>query len=366
MSASPLSGLPTERPLRIGGTGFAILLAQAVEAALLWAVLGGRIGWPLALTGHGLFSLALVAVTVWRGWRGRDTRLLSWLSWMTLTLGPAGPLATALLAVMTLIFTRSARPFEEWYESLFPGDQETRSELLYRRLLEGREDAVAEGSVNSLTDVLFTGTTRAKQAVVALLARRFRSEFAPALQVALSDPEASIRVQAATAASTIEERYHSTRLELEDAVQAQPTDADALLALARHLDDYAYAGVLDEDRQRAVMGDALNAYRAANRMLGAREDIDLAIGRLMLRLDMIEEAELHLSALSMRYEDPRPMLWHAECLFRLQRFDELRLVLDDPKLAQLGLSEEYTGINPVINLWQVSALTGLQPLEAAP
>lgn len=366
MNTAQPPGFPSEKPLRVGGTALGILVAQAVEAALLWAVLDGRIGWPIVLAGHGVLSLCLILLAAWRGWRGHDTRLLCWLAWMTLTLGPGGPLATALLAVMTLIFTRSARPFDEWYDSLFPDDQETRSELLYRRLLEGREDAVAEGSVNSLTDVLFTGTTRAKQAVVALLARRFRSEFAPALQMALADPEASIRVQAATAASTIEERYHATRLELEDAVKAAPKDADALLALARHLDDYAYAGVLDEDRQRSVMADALNAYRAANRRLGAREDIDLAIGRLMLRLDLIEEAELHLSALSLRYEDPRPMLWHAECLFRLRRFDELRLVLDDPKLARLGLSEEYTGVNPVINLWQVSALAGLQPLEVAP
>lgn len=366
MSTTTPLAFPVERPVRAREAVPEIVIAQVVEAALLWAVLDAQIDWAMALAGHVVFAVLLGLYGLWQARRGRDTRLLSWLTWMTLTLGPAGPLATGLLAGMTAAFTLTARPFEEWYDSLFPDDHETRSEMLYRRLLEGREDAVAEGSVNSLTDVLFTGTTRAKQAVVALLARRFRSEFAPALQMALSDPEASIRVQAATAASTIEERYHATRLELEDAVRDAPESAEALLALARHLDDYAYAGVLDDDRQRAVMADALNAYRAANRRLGAREDIDLAIGRLMLRLDMIEEAELHLSALSLRYEDPRPMLWHAECLFRLHRFDELRALLDDPKLAQLGLREEYTGVNPVINLWQVSALAGLQPLEQNP
>ena len=366
MSAPSPAGFPTERPVRLWDAALETIVAQAVEIALLWAVLGGRIDWPTALAGHVVFCVILGVYTLLWARRDRDVRLLSWLTWLTLTLGPAGPLATGLLALMTAVFTRAARPFDEWYDALFPDDQETRSEVLYRRLLEGREDAVVEGSVNSLTDVLFTGTTRAKQAVVALLARRFRSEFAPALQMALSDPEASIRVQAATAASTIEERYHATRLELEDAVRDAPESADALLDLARHLDDYAYAGVLDEDRQQAVMADALAAYRSANRRLGAREDVDLAIGRLMLRLDLIEEAELHLSALSLRYEDPRPMLWHAECLFRLRRFDELRRVLDDPKLAQLGLREEYTGVNPMINLWQVSGLAGLPPLEAAP
>ena len=364
-TAAPID-LPAEKPLRVGGAALDIAVALAAEAALAWAVYEGRVDWPAAVAAHLGFSLMLGLFAVWQGRRGRDTRLLCWLAWFTLTLGPAGPVATALLTILTLIFTRSARPFDEWYDAPFPDDEESRSELLYRRLLSGREDAVAEGSVNSLTDVLFTGTTRAKQAVVALLARRFRSEFAPALQMALSDPEASIRVQAATAASTIEERYHATRLDLEETVRAAPEDSGAILSLARHLDDYAYAGILDSDRQRGVMADALKAYRAANRRLGAREDVDLAIGRLMLRLDMIEEAELHLSALSMRYDDPRPALWHAECLFRLRRYDDLRLILDDPKLAQLGLREEYTGVNPTINLWQVSALAGLPPPEERP
>ncbi|MDF1791057.1 MAG: hypothetical protein P1U88_04060 [Thalassobaculaceae bacterium] len=366
MSGQEAIDLPQEHPVRISGEAAVAAVALMVEAALVWSVMRGLVGWPPAIAGHLLLSLALALLATWRGHKGGETRLLTWLAWLTLTMGPAGPVATGLLAVMTLIFTRTARPFEEWYESLFPDDHETRSELLYRRLLAGREDALAEGSVSSLTDVLFTGSTRAKQAVVALLARRFRSEFAPALQMALADPEASIRVQAATAASAIEERYHNTRLDLEDAVQAAPEDPDALLALAQHLDDYAYAGVLDDDRQQAVMRDALTAYRTANRLLGAREDVDLAVGRLMLRLDMIEEAELHMSGLTLRYEDPRPLLWHAECLFRLRRFDDLRRVLNEPKLTQLGLRDEYSGINPMINLWQISALVGLDPMDASP
>jgi len=365
MSQSPIE-LPREQPVRVGADAVVLAMVMVVELALFWPALTGWVPWWPVIAAHLALSAALIARTAWHGRRGREVRLLTWLSWLTLTLGPGGPIATALLAVMTLIFTRVARPFDEWYESLFPGDDETRSELLYRRLLAGREDAIAEGSVSSLTDVLFTGTTRAKQAVVALLARRFRSDFAPALQMALADPEASIRVQAATAASTIEERYHAQRLEMEDEVAAAPDDGEVRLSLAKHLDEYAYAGVLDSDRQRAVMSAALDAYRAANRLLGAREDVDLAVGRLMLRIGLIEEAELHLSALSLRYEDPRPLLWHAECLFRLGRFDALRMVLDDPNIAQLALTEEYSGVNPVINLWQVSALADLDPVEGLP
>jgi tetratricopeptide (TPR) repeat protein len=278
-----------------------------------------------------------------------------------------GPPATLILLTLTDAFGRVAKPFDEWYSALFPEDEQNASERLYRRLMSGREDAIAEGSVNSLTDVLFTGNTRSKQAVVALLARRFRSDFAPALQMALNDPEASIRVQAATAASAIEERFHARRVELEDAARRRWDDRAASLRLARHLDEYAYAGVLDLDRQLAIMTAALEAYRSARSMEHDRdggenaqdEEIDVAIGRLLLRLDRIDEAAEHLEKLEETSQDPRPTLWHAECLYRLRRFDELRRRIHDPRLSELAMSDSFGNVNPMLNLWQISALSDL-------
>lgn len=357
---TPLLG---EYPAPLSPAFWPFCLAVIAELALFCAALIGLVDWVAAIGLH-VGICALLGLLVWSvGRRGGDVRHACWLVWMTLTLGPAGPVAAAALALMTLAFGRVAKPFDEWYDALFPDDEESESERLYRRLLSGREDAVVEGSVSSLTDVLFTGSTRAKQAVVALLARRFRSEFAPALRMALNDPEASIRVQAATAASTIEERYHNRRLELEAKAKKEPKEADLALDLARHLDDYAYAGVLDADRQQATMAAALDAYRQAYR-LGLREErVDMAIGRLLLRLERNEEAERHLEELSRRASDSRAVLWHVECLFRLRRFDELRRRIGDRRLAELALSDEHAGVNPVINLWQISSLVDLSDLE---
>ena len=117
----------------------------------------------------------------------------------------------------------------------------------------------------------------------------------------------------------------------------------------------------------ATMTSALDSYRAARgftAMPGApdtdgNESIDIAIGRLLLRLDRIEEAATHLASLSQTSPDPRPALWHVECLYRLRRFDELRKRIEDPRLAELALTDSYGNVNPVLNLWQISSLSNL-------
>ena len=81
--------------------------------------------------------------------------------------------------------------------------------------------------------------------------------------------------------------------------------------------------------------------------------------RLLLRLDRIEEAATHLASLSQTSPDPRPALWHVECLYRLRRFDELRKRIEDPRLAELALTDSYGNVNPVLNLWQISSLSNL-------
>jgi len=357
MSATPKAQPMAEsRPVLLPACLLAVPVL-AVETAIAWALVTDQAGASVLLAAHLGLSAVLAAVAYGLVRRSHDARLAAWLAWMTLTLGPLGPIATIILAIMTGGFVRVARPFEEWYAGLFPEDEETASERLYQRIVSGREDSISEGSVSSLTDVLFTGNTRAKQAVVALLARRFRSDFAPALQMALNDPEASIRVQAATAASTIEERFHNRRLELEAEARQNP-NRDTVLSLARHLDEYAYAGVLDEDRQQVVMAEALANYQKAAGF-AADEDVQVAIGRLLLRLDRLEEAETLLSDLAGSSQDDRPVLWLVECLFRQRRFDELRRHIDDPRLQDLALTEGFSALSPVVNLWQVSALVAL-------
>lgn len=344
------------------------LLALAAEAALLWALGTGAAPVPHIVAGHLAVAAVLAAWTWLRVRAGRDARLHIWLAWSTLASGPLGSGSTLALVVLLPWFGRSARPFDEWYADLFPDETDDASNRLYERIVTGREEAVADtSSLSSLTDILLTGSTRAKQSVVALLARRFRSDFAPALAMALADPEPTVRVQAATAAAAIEERYHNRKTELEETVRARPEDGALWLALAQHLDDYAYAGVLDADRQTQTMADAQAAYGRAE-ALGAGDPaaIRLTRGRLLLRTGEIAAAEALLATLVETAEDPRAAMWHAECLFRLGRFADLRRQLDHPKLAELSLDPRHADLGAAINLWQIGELLGAGDLLADP
>src|SRR3546814_7054739 len=65
-----------------------------------------------------------------------------------------------------------------------------------------------------------------KRAVLMLLARRFRPEFAPALKLALQDANPAIRVQAATATAEIESGFTDRTIVLEAAAKAASQDFD--------------------------------------------------------------------------------------------------------------------------------------------
>lgn len=354
---------PREQPVRVVPVVVPAVVALFAETVMFAALAEGRLAGADFLSAHAVLSGLLVVLAAWKLRTGRDARLDVLLAWATLVSGPLGPASVVGLCLMLPWFNRSARPFEEWYAGLFPDEDQDASDRLYERIVTGREEAVADtSSLSSLTDILLTGSTRSKQAVVALLARRFRSDFAPALAMALSDPEPTVRVQAATASAAIEERYHGRKIDLEEAAGARSEDPAGWLTLARHLDEYAYAGVLDPDRQTATMLDAHSAYEKAERFGAEDPDgIRLARGRLLLRLSRFEDAEALLSTVVETARDPRAAMWQAECLFRLGRFEALRQHLDHPRLAELALDPDHVDLGPAINLWQISDLIGLAP-----
>ena len=124
--------------------------------------------------------------------------------------------------------------------------------------------------------------------------------------------------------------------------------------------------MLDADRQNQTMRAAMLAYGKADELGGGDSQANrLARGRLMLRLGEVREAEALLVDLVDTASDPRAAMWHAECLFRLRRFDDLRRQLDDPRLAELAIDPAHTALGPAINLWQIAELLG-GDLEPAP
>src|SRR5690349_12326341 len=189
--------------------------AAAVEVGIMEAGIGGEPFSSLMLA-HlaGSTALALVAMILYRC-GGRDPAFFLFVI-STVLMGPLGVAAGSVAALLRWIFAQGATPFEQWYASLFPHLETSPMRALYDRLVVRGGGPGPRSSVAPFLDVMVLGTVKQKQAVITMIADEFQPIFAPALREALSDPEPSIRVQAATASARIENQFLERLMALEE------------------------------------------------------------------------------------------------------------------------------------------------------
>lgn len=337
------------------------LLLGAAQGTLLWAAATGRISLPVFAAGHA-GSVSVVAIWAYLFRRGgRINRFAMLLAVSGAFFGPLGPLGLAIITPLQVILRRRATPFEQWYSALFPDDQDDEDERLYRLIASGRASNQALSGVDSFTDVMQHGSIEQKRAVLMLLARRFRPEFAPALKLALQDANPAIRVQAATAAAEIESKVTAQTLELEAQVQAAPGSFEHQLALARHYDAYAFSGLLDSGRANAGRRSALKHYGECLRHDPHNPDIRMAISRILVREGRHADAVDWLGERLDHDTTNRAMVgWYLECLFHLHRFDEIHGVA--ARFADLLLQQPADGapadrLDECTRLWLADSRT---------
>lgn len=338
------------------GTGELLLVsllalgAEAGAAALAFGALpvpGGIYG---AAAAH---LLTLTALALWvrsRARRELDLRLAGLLLVTTPFLGPLGPGCTLMTTALHAVFHRYATGFQEWYLSLFPESQMEPAQELYELIVSGRETAhLAAGE--SFTDVMSVGSPPQKQAVIALVARHFRPAFTPALKAGLADADPSVRVQAATATARVEHEFNERWQSLDRAAQTDPQDVATRYALSRHLDDYAFCGLLDSNREQEIRDKALDGYRRCLELAPDDDAIRHDLGRLLLRCGLVKEAAETLEPLIDHAADRRILFWYAESLFRLHRYADLRN-LSHRRPDLLGDDSELPdALKSVVALW---------------
>lgn len=351
--------LPDEAP-RLGVAGFLAVLSLALAAEVGLSLLALGV-WPVpgaayaAVAGHLGLTVLLSLWLLVRRRRGLDLRLPGLLAVTTLFLGPMGPAATLACAVLFAVFSHYAAGFQDWYLSLFPESQVEPAQELYELIVSGREQAHL-AAAESFTDVMAVGTPSQKQAVIALVARHFRPAFTPALKLGLSDADPSVRVQAATATARVEHEFNERWLSLDKAVAGNPKDMGTRVALARHLDDYAFCGLLDTNREAEIRQKALDGYRACVALAPDDDEVRHDFGRLLLRLGLVAQAQATLEPLVERAADRRLLVWYAESLFRLGRFADLR-ALCGRCVAVLGPDADLPDtLRDVMALWNGEAL----------
>lgn len=339
------------------GVAIAGLLAECVVAWLLWSeaypvwvapvlhiVTTGLIAWgALTLRPNGSRSRMLVLLTI-----------------TIFFLGAFGPLGVMLTMLLHTYFRRHATPFDEWYASLFPEEIDEPSRRLYEMLTRGLADSASQENVTSFTDVLQYGSIEQKRAVISLLSRDFRPEFAPALQSALSDANPAVRVQAATAAANIEGDFLERAIELETQARKLPDDPEIQMAVAKHFDDYAFSGILDGDRRAENQRKAESFYRRALELDPKNDAASLGAGRILVRQGRLREAMGWFEkGFSAGFVGPGPVSWYMEAVYRMGDYERLRYAVagfGEDILENPGVSER---MKDVVRLWlgHESALT---------
>ena len=309
---------------------------------------------------HAAISLVLFIWTKWVGRRIRRNQVAWYLFVATAGLGPIGPVAAIVTGVLLIAFHRDVFDFNAWYSSLFPTEVSSRVNDLYESLLR-RQRSTASGAVESFADILSSGDAAKKRLVIGLLTRHFRPGFAPALKLALTDNDPSVRTQAATAVATIEGRFLARAQKLHRKVRERPKSYGRRERLARHYDDYAFTGLLDPERERDNRIRALEGYQEALKVRPRESSLWLAIGRLLVRERRYDAAASWFTVAEARGLLSADMvLWNLEALFKLGRYDKLReAIAEHSHLFQAG-GKHPPQVPDVLRLW------GASPIRKAP
>jgi hypothetical protein len=317
---------------------------------------------PMLLLIHaGLAATATLLAVLLPREVGRQPLLLLFIISLVF-LGPFGIVSTGFAGLLRFAFAWRARPFIEWYETLFPTDAQDRAQALHERVVLRGHGPAARSTVAPFADVLERGTLIEKQAALSLIAAGFRPAFAPALRTALNDPEAAIRVQAASTVAEIERRFVERGEALQARLAARPDDA-ILIELAQHQEALATAGLLDAGRARGAVTAALTLQlrlAAPGPGMPLRVASVAAVGRMLLRLGRADQAARLLAKADSQVPSMPEILGpYLESLFQLHRFVDLREICR--RLSKDSVQTLDESFDDVVRLWaddgEVSVLT---------
>lgn len=334
------------------------LPADGMAAFVVFAILGGCafsvvIGTMSLEAYAGVHIFCTLGTAHW-AWRSaapprRHTILLAL---MTFALGPVGALGSMLSVCLEGAFRPYASPFADWYDRIFVEEDELENDVFLQRLAIGGDPVSGSIQLTSFRDILAFGTIDQKQAIIALIARRFTPAFAPALRLALEDPIAAVRVQAAAAAASIENRYAQRGIELTRDAERYQATIDAERELALHYADFAQSGLVEDHRAAEAADQALAHF---DKVLGRHPNDTEALttsARLLLDKGEARDAVRRLErAMSVSGVAAPTAALYLEALVQLGRFVDIRRAARAWAGRFRDSDRESERLNAALNLW---------------
>jgi hypothetical protein len=139
-------------------------------------------------------------------------------------------------------------------------------ERLHGALLDGRLRVTGAHRIRPLLDVITDGTSAEKLDALSVISKHYAPALAPALRRALEDPDASVRVLAATVMAQ-QNNNHTRRIgALQAAARGTPDLASTWRALGEAQLAYAESGLLDTRRADAEASQAYANLARAGRL----------------------------------------------------------------------------------------------------
>lgn len=254
-----------------------------------------------------------------------DARLALFLTLFTTCLGPLGTLVGLMMILLYPFYRRSSTRLGELLDTLMPESSPDEVAVLHDRIKYGLDQYDPDSKLYPFMDIICYGTVQQKKLAIEKILRYFRPEFSPVLKKALQDPESGVRVLAATAINAIDSLYFKKYLEMEAVVKESSNKID-LLNYARHCEQYAMTEVLDAERDKKMMVEAIRAYEEY-----LEENIDDlksmgSLGKLYVLTGNNSKARLLLESVFRTYSTiPFEVYkWYLCALYNSREYDFLR------------------------------------------
>jgi len=306
----------------------------------------------LRFMSHGLLSGLLIVWLYTRQRRQLDIRAALILVLCTSVLGPFGAIGSALMLLFIAIARSDVEKFDTWYLALFPEQIDEKTSLSD---LSGAGQKMnhmdLSNTVSSFSDILRFGAFPEKQEVISRLTRGYSPEFAPTIKAALTSDDASVRVQAATAMAQIEKEFTQKWLTLKQTSEQNPDCFDTFHAIAQHLYNYANSGLLELEQKNDILKNALYNYQKCQAIKPSAISIKLAISHVFIQQGKSTQAIELLHEIKGKAQSLWEIRTYCDCLYQLQRFDELRHELAEWQYWQFHGNELMPQLEDAVHLW---------------
>ncbi len=296
---------------------------------------------------------------------GLDTRFARLAFITTAVMSIVGAVGTLFSLVQSIFYLRFRTGFDEWYQAIFPQSTLSGSEKIAEEIEVGRDESPIDYTVMSFMDVMEIGSEQQKRDALSKMTASFNPVFSKSFKRALADDSSAIRVQAATAITRIENKFHGRLLKIENLYREHPNNAVILKALADHYDSYAYTGLLDEGREMVNREKAYSHFMEYLNLRPEDPSVRPKIGRLLIRMKRHEEAAKWFKrCLDEGYGSDTIKMWYIESLYHIGDFDGLRKAASGYQVDLTTYQETQPEIADSIYLWAQAGLSDKQSRAA--